>query len=82
MKKKASSGRSGVVESPDACPVRGTPMKEKPGKLPFPVNGEDVRVPDAAHLSCPKGHDPVLRADDARRLRDVRSISTGANTAC
>ena len=54
----------------DACPVCGTPMKEKRGKLAFPVNGEDVRVPDATHLACPKGHDPVLRADDARRLRE------------
>jgi putative zinc finger/helix-turn-helix YgiT family protein len=45
-------------------------MKEKRGKLAFPVNGEDVRVPDATHLACPKGHDPVLRADDARRLRE------------
>jgi putative zinc finger/helix-turn-helix YgiT family protein len=45
-------------------------MKEKRGKLAFPVNGEDVRVPQATHLACPKGHDPVLRADDARRLRE------------
>jgi putative zinc finger/helix-turn-helix YgiT family protein len=45
-------------------------MQEKRGKLTFPVNGEDVRVPHATHLACPKGHDPVLRADDARRLRE------------
>jgi putative zinc finger/helix-turn-helix YgiT family protein len=45
-------------------------MKERRGKLAFPVNGEDVRVPQATHLACPKGHDPVLRADDARRLRE------------
>jgi putative zinc finger/helix-turn-helix YgiT family protein len=45
-------------------------MQEKRGKLTFPVNGEDVRVPQATHLACPKGHDPVLRADDARRLRE------------
>jgi putative zinc finger/helix-turn-helix YgiT family protein len=45
-------------------------MKEKRGRLAFPVNGEDVRVPQATHLACPKGHDPVLRADDARRLRE------------
>ena len=45
-------------------------MKEKRGKLAFPVNGEEVRVPDATHLACPKGHDPVLRVDDARRLRE------------
>jgi putative zinc finger/helix-turn-helix YgiT family protein len=70
MKNKTSSRRSGVELSPDACPVCGTPMKEKRGKLAFPVNGEDVRVPQATHLACPKGHDPVLRADDARRLRE------------
>jgi putative zinc finger/helix-turn-helix YgiT family protein len=45
-------------------------MKEKRGKLTFPVNGEDVRVPESTHLACPKGHDPVLRVDDARRLRE------------
>ncbi len=45
-------------------------MKEKRGRLAFPVNGEDVRVPDVTHLACPRGHDPVLRADDARRLRE------------
>lgn len=70
MKKKTPSRRSGVKLAPDACPVCGTPMKEKRGKLAFPVNGEDVRVPGATHLACPKGHDPVLRADDARHLRE------------
>jgi putative zinc finger/helix-turn-helix YgiT family protein len=70
MKKKTPSRRSGLELPPDACPVCGTPMKEKRAKLAFPVNGEDVRVPEATHLACPKGHDPVLRADDARRLRE------------
>ena len=70
MKNKTSNRRSGVELSPDACPVCGTAMQEKRGKLTFPVNGEDVRVPQATHLACPKGHDPVLRADDARRLRE------------
>jgi putative zinc finger/helix-turn-helix YgiT family protein len=70
MKKKTPSRRSGLELRPDACPVCGTPMKEKRAKLAFPVNGEDVRVPEATHLACPKGHDPVLRADDARRLRE------------
>ena len=45
-------------------------MKEKRGRLSFPVNGEDIRVPDATYLACPKRHDAVLRADDARRLRE------------
>jgi putative zinc finger/helix-turn-helix YgiT family protein len=72
MKKKTSSRRSRrpVELAADACPTCGTTMKEKHGKLSFPVNGEEVRVPDAAHLACPKGHDPVLRADDARHLRE------------
>jgi len=45
-------------------------MKEKRGRLSFPVNGEEIRVPQATHLACPKGHEVVLRADDARRLRE------------
>jgi len=45
-------------------------MTDRRGKLPFHVNGENVRVPDATHLACPKGHDPVLRLGDAHRLRE------------
>jgi len=37
--------------------------------LKLPVNGEEIAVPDAAHLSCPKCHEVVLRFNDARRLR-------------
>ena len=71
MKKTVSARTRRAVELPtDACPMCGTPMKEKRGKLSFPVNGEDVRVSDATHLACPKRHDVVLRADDARRLRE------------
>jgi putative zinc finger/helix-turn-helix YgiT family protein len=71
MKKKGAKARSGKVGlSSDACPACGTLMKERRGKLAFPVNGEDVRVHDATHLACTRGHDPVLRADDARRLRE------------
>jgi len=44
-------------------------MKEKRGKLKLPVNGEEISVPDATHLRCPKCHEVVLRFDDARRLR-------------
>jgi putative zinc finger/helix-turn-helix YgiT family protein len=43
-------------------------MKERRGKLRLPVNGEEVTVPSAAHLQCPKCHEVVLRAQDARRL--------------
>lgn len=73
MKKKTSSNRprgATIVLAADACPVCGTLMKEKRGRLSFPVNGEEIRVSDATYLACAKGHDPVLRADDARRLRE------------
>ncbi len=43
-------------------------MLEKRGTLRLPVNGEEVRVPSAAHLSCPKCGNIVLRFQDARRL--------------
>jgi len=54
----------------DACPVCGTQMVEKKGKLRLPVNGEDITVLAAAHLSCPKCHEVVLRSQDARRLSE------------
>ena len=53
----------------DACPECGSRMKEKKGKLRLPVNGEEIAVPEATHLSCPKCREVVLRFDDARRLR-------------
>ncbi len=61
--------RGGVVLPDDACPECGTPMREKKGKLKLPVNGEEIAVPEAPHLSCPKCHEVVLRFDDARKLR-------------
>jgi putative zinc finger/helix-turn-helix YgiT family protein len=72
MTKKATRKRR-AEPSPQACPVCGTPMKETRGKLSFPVNGEEIRVPGVPHLLCPKGHDPILRVDDARRLRERAS---------
>jgi len=44
-------------------------MRERTGKLKLPVNGEEIAVPEATHLSCPKCREVVLRFDDARRLR-------------
>jgi len=44
-------------------------MREKKGKLKLPVNGEEITVPEATHLSCPKCRGVVLRFDDARKLR-------------
>jgi putative zinc finger/helix-turn-helix YgiT family protein len=45
-------------------------MVEKRGKLRLPVNGEEITVPSAAHLTCPKCHEVVLRSRDARRLSE------------
>ena len=56
------------VLAADACPRCGTTMKEAHGVLRLPVNGEDVAVPHAAHLRCPKCKEVVLRLEDARRL--------------
>ena len=55
--------------SDHACPECGTPMKERRGKLRLPVNGEEITVPEATHLICPRCHEVLLRSDDARRLR-------------
>lgn len=57
-----------VALAPDACPRCGTTMKTAHGVLRLPVNGEEVAVPHAAHLRCPKCKEIVLRLDDARRL--------------
>jgi len=45
-------------------------MVEKRGKLRLPVNGQDITVPSALHMSCPKCHEIVLRFQDARRLSE------------
>jgi hypothetical protein len=45
------------------------PLREKEGRLKLPINGEEIAVSVATHLSCPKCHEVVLRFDDARRLR-------------
>lgn len=52
----------------DACPSCGTLMIETRSRLAYPVNGEDIKVPSASHLRCPKCREIVLRLDDARRL--------------
>ncbi len=43
-------------------------MVEKRGTLRLPVNGEEIAVPSAAHLRCPKCGEIVLRFQDAKRL--------------
>ena len=54
----------------DACPRCRTTMVERRSALKMPVNGEDVSVPSAMHLRCPKCDEVVLRFSDARRLQE------------
>lgn len=61
--------KRGRLLADNACPECGTPMREKQGIMKFPVNGEEIAVPQSPHLSCPKCHEVVLRFDDARKLR-------------
>ena len=58
----------GRVLPNEACPTCGMLMVEKRGTLRLPVNGEDIAVPSAAHLRCPKCSEVVLRFQDSRRL--------------
>jgi HTH-type transcriptional regulator/antitoxin MqsA len=68
--KQSARRRHGPVLPDEACPVCGTLMVEKRGRLRLPVNGEEITVPSAAHLKCPKCHEVVLRSQDARRLSE------------
>ena len=54
----------------DACPNCGSTMRERSTTLRLPVNGEEIAVPDTAHLRCPKCHEVVLRMDQALKLRE------------
>lgn len=54
----------------NSCPSCGGPMKITTGPLKFPVNGEEIRVPDSSHLYCRKCKEIVLRLDEARKLRE------------
>jgi putative zinc finger/helix-turn-helix YgiT family protein len=56
--------------SDDACPSCGTSMIERRAQLKLPLNGENVSVPSALHLSCPKCGEVVLRFEDSRRLQN------------
>ncbi len=73
MKKTSKHGRAvprGRVLSEDACPSCGTMMKEARGRLKVPINGEEIAVPSASHLRCPKCGEIVLRLQDAKRLHE------------
>ena len=52
----------------DACPECGAQMVNKRGTLRLPINGEEIAVASAAHLSCPRCGEIVLRFQDAKRL--------------
>lgn len=45
-------------------------MVERRSALKLPVNGEEVSVPSAVHLRCPKCGEVVLRLSDSRRLQE------------
>jgi putative zinc finger/helix-turn-helix YgiT family protein len=66
----ASRTRRGVVLSEDACPNCGTKMLERRGRLRLPVNGEEISVPSARFLRCPKDGEIVLRFQDSKRLHE------------
>src|SRR4051812_47895776 len=69
--KKSPLGAGGRrVLADDACPQCGTMMAERRSMLKLPVNGEDMSVPSARHLRCPKCDEVVLRFGDARRLQE------------
>jgi putative zinc finger/helix-turn-helix YgiT family protein len=60
--------RRGKVLASDACPACGTAMVQKRGTLRLPVNGEEIAVPGASHLACPKCGEILLRFSDSKRL--------------
>ena len=73
-KSPSPSGRRHALPD-DACPRCGTTMVERRSVLKAPVNGEEVSVPSALHLRCPKCDEVVLRFSDARRLqKDAISV--------
>jgi putative zinc finger/helix-turn-helix YgiT family protein len=67
--KKAPRARQRVLPA-DACPHCRTTMTERRSTLKVPVNGEEVSVPSAVHLRCPKCDEVVLRFSDARRVQE------------
>ena len=68
LRPKSSSPHRRRTVANDACPACGTPMVEKRATLQLPVNGEEIAVPAAAHLSCPKCGEILLRYQDSKRL--------------
>ncbi len=62
--------RRGRVLPEDACPNCGTKMLERRGRLRLPVNGEEISVPSARFLRCPKDGEIVLGFQDSKRLHE------------
>lgn len=62
--------RRGRVLPDDACPRCGTMMKEARGRLKLRINREEIAVPSASHLRCPKCGEIVLRFQEAKRLHE------------
>jgi putative zinc finger/helix-turn-helix YgiT family protein len=68
MTRKSKAPRTKRALPSHACPACGSAMLEKRGTLRLPVNGEEVAVPAAEHLGCPKCGEVLLRFQDSRRL--------------
>ena len=68
--KQPGPASKGLELPDDACPSCGQMMKEARGTLRLPINGEEVAVPGAAHLRCPRCREVVLRFKEARRLNE------------
>lgn len=69
-KQEAPSPRHAQALRDNACPACGTQMVERRGTLRLPINGEEIAVPSAAHLRCPKCGEVVLRFQDSKRLSE------------
>jgi len=67
------TSKRGAALPDDACPSCGARMKGVRGRLSARVNGEEIAVPGAPHLRCPKCGEVVLRYDDWRLL-DARGF--------
>jgi putative zinc finger/helix-turn-helix YgiT family protein len=68
-KQNASMARPGARVLPDEeCPACGTQMVERRGTLRLPMKGEEIAVPSAIHLRCPKCGEVLLRFQDSKRL--------------
>ncbi len=67
-RREKTAPRRGRVLPDGACPACGATMVEKRGTLRLPVNGEEIAVPSATHLRCPRCGEVLLRFQDSKRL--------------